>query len=187
MNEVASLAPAAMPAKVEDRQSTSRAEALRARLLEEARRFAGRGFTLAREGPLRVAAIGIGAEDCPGDCPGDCLVVVVLHHIAGDGWSVAILARELAALYRGHGGGSAAALPALALQYADYAAWQRAWLASGVEARELGYWRGGRRVCCGCPGRGRVRRCRGIAAGRLRFALARRRWRGWRGCAGARG
>ena len=108
---------------------------------EQARRFAGRGFALAREGPLRVAAIGIGA--------GDWLVVAVLHHIAGDGWSVAILARELAALYRGHGGGGAAALPALALQYADYAAWQRAWLASGVEARELGYWRG---ALAGAPG-----------------------------------
>ena len=112
-------------------------ERLSAGTVEEAlglaRGLAARRFDLSRDWPLRVGVIGLGSEDH--------VVVVVLHHIAGDGWSVGILARELAALYRGAVGGAAAALGALPVQYADYAVWQRAWLGSGVEARELAYWR----------------------------------------------
>jgi hypothetical protein len=73
---------------------------------------------------------------------GDHVVVWVLHHIAGDGWSVGILARELAVLYRGAVSGVAAGLPPLAVQYGDYAVWQRDWLAGGGAAGELAYWRG---------------------------------------------
>ena len=69
--------------------------------------------------------------------------------VAGDGWSVGILARELAALYGAAVTGVAARLPGLAVQYADYAAWQRDWLGSGVEDRELAYWRG---ALAGAPG-----------------------------------
>ncbi len=87
--------------------------------------------------------------------------MVVLHHIAGDGWSVGILARELAAFYRGAVAGVAAGLPGLGVQYADYAAWQRAWLGSGVEARELGYWQG---ALAGAPGLLRLPSDRGRAA-----------------------
>ena len=98
-----------------------------------ARDFAGRRFDLSQDWPLRVGVIELGPEDH--------VVVLVLHHIAGDGWSVGILAREVAALYGGLVSGRAARLPGLPVQYADYAVWQRDWLASGVEARELGYWR----------------------------------------------
>ena len=114
----------------------SRDEALAA-----ARAFAGSGFDLSREWPLRGCVIGLGSEDH--------VLVLVLHHVAGDGWSVGILARELAALYGAAVTGVAARLPGLAVQYADYAAWQRDWLGSGVEDRELAYWRG---ALAGAPG-----------------------------------
>ena len=73
----------------------------------------------------------------------------MLHHIAGDGWSVGILARELAALYAGAVSGRSASLPAVPVQYADYAVWQRGWLTGGVASRELDYWRG---TLSGAPG-----------------------------------
>ncbi|HET7177800.1 MAG TPA: amino acid adenylation domain-containing protein, partial [Solirubrobacterales bacterium] len=58
-----------------------------------------------------------------------------------DGWSGGIIVRELSALYRGFALGEAASLPALPIQYADYAAWQRRWLAGENLARQLDYWR----------------------------------------------
>jgi amino acid adenylation domain-containing protein len=67
--------------------------------------------------------------------PEDHLLAATLHHIAGDAWSLGILVRELAALY----GGSA--LPELPVQYADYALWQRSWLAGEVLDAELSLWR----------------------------------------------
>ncbi|MGH8141748.1 MAG: amino acid adenylation domain-containing protein, partial [Steroidobacteraceae bacterium] len=106
-----------------------------------ARAFAGRRFDLSREPPLRVLALRL--------ADGDQVVVMVLHHIAGDGWSVGVVLRELEILYRSAVAGTAAALPALGVQYGDYTVWQRAWLASGVEARELGYWRA---ALAGAPG-----------------------------------
>jgi len=62
-------------------------------------------------------------------------LVLTLHHIAGDGWSLGVLMREVAASYE------AEALPALAYAYSDYAAWQRTWLTAGGRERELSYWR----------------------------------------------
>lgn len=110
--------------------------------LAAAREFAAARFDLSRDWPLRVGLVRLGATDH--------VVVLVLHHIAGDGWSVGILAREVAALYRGlAGGGGAVSLSGLPVQYADYAVWQRAWLGSGVEAEELGYWR---EALSGAPG-----------------------------------
>src|SRR6185437_11358321 len=109
--------------------------------LAEAQGFAARGFDLSVEWPLRGCVIGLGAEDH--------VLVLVLHHVAGDGWSIGILARELAALYGAAATGEVARLPALAVQYADYAAWQRGWLGSGLEERELSYWRS---ALAGAPG-----------------------------------
>jgi len=60
--------------------------------------------------------------------PGAHILLFNLHHIAGDAWSIGILARELAAFYRGFSEGAPSALPALPIQYSDFAAWQRNWL-----------------------------------------------------------
>src|SRR5262249_18586328 len=63
------------------------------------------------------------------------VLLISAHHIAFDGWSLRVLVRELAALYGG------VELPALPVQYADYAAWQRAWLAGPRLETQLDYWR----------------------------------------------
>ena len=62
-------------------------------------------------------------------------LLVTLHHIIGDGWSIGILLRELAALYEGR------PLPPLAVQYGDFAAWQRKWLSGAVLEEQVSYWR----------------------------------------------
>ncbi len=69
------------------------------------------------------------------------IVVFTLHHIVSDGWSMGIFLRDLAALYGAALAGRRPPLPDLPVQYADYAAWQRRRLTSGVAERQLAYWR----------------------------------------------
>jgi hypothetical protein len=68
-------------------------------------------------------------------------LLLTLHHIVTDGWSWGVLVRELSALYAAHRQGEASALPALPVQYADYAVWQREWLQGEVLEQQLGYWK----------------------------------------------
>ncbi|WP_224997020.1 non-ribosomal peptide synthetase, partial [Cesiribacter sp. SM1] len=68
------------------------------------------------------------------------LLVIVLHHIASDGWSVPVLARELVRLYKAGGSAGAAALAPLAVQYGDYALWQRKHL-QDLQEEQLTYWK----------------------------------------------
>ncbi|MDX2093724.1 MAG: amino acid adenylation domain-containing protein, partial [Kofleriaceae bacterium] len=78
-------------------------------------------------GPLFAPTlVRIGAEDH--------VLLLRMHHVVGDEWSQDVLSRELAALYRGE------ALAPLVVQYADFAAWQRAWLVGDVLQRQLDYW-----------------------------------------------
>ncbi|HEY0734013.1 MAG TPA: amino acid adenylation domain-containing protein, partial [Herpetosiphonaceae bacterium] len=65
------------------------------------------------------------------------LLLLTLHHIITDGWSLGVLLRELAALYAD----PAVVLPALSVQYADYALWQREWLQGAVREQQLAFWR----------------------------------------------
>ena len=69
-------------------------------------------------------------------------MLLTLHHMVADAWSLAVLLREWAALYAGARQGRAAALPPLPLQYADYAMWQREELQGEAQAASLAYWRG---------------------------------------------
>jgi amino acid adenylation domain-containing protein len=71
----------------------------------------------------------------------DSVLVLVMHHIVSDGWSVGVLMRELGALYDAYANGRASPLPELPLQYADFAAQQREFLSGDVLERQLGYWR----------------------------------------------
>jgi amino acid adenylation domain-containing protein len=64
-----------------------------------------------------------------------------MHHIVGDGWSVGILMRELTTLYGAFVGGERTPLPALPIQYADFAIWQRQWLEGQVIESQLTYWK----------------------------------------------
>ncbi|MFY1663608.1 amino acid adenylation domain-containing protein [Pseudomonas sp. Pseu.R1] len=68
-------------------------------------------------------------------------LVLVLHHIISDGWSVQVILKELAALYSAHVQGRNPELAPLPIQYADFAAWQRSRLAGGEGERQLNYWR----------------------------------------------
>jgi len=66
---------------------------------------------------------------------------VTAHHIVCDDWSIGLFARELAALYRVDGEVDRADLPALAVQYRDYAVWQQRWLTGETLERQVDYWR----------------------------------------------
>nr|WP_245322598.1 non-ribosomal peptide synthetase [Bradyrhizobium valentinum] len=69
------------------------------------------------------------------------LFLLTQHHIVSDGWSMSVLVRELGALYRTFVAGQDDPLPPLAIQYPDYAAWQRQWLAGERLQRQVDYWR----------------------------------------------
>jgi len=73
--------------------------------------------------------------------PDDHILLVVMHHVASDGWSLGVFANEFRLLYEAFVRSAASPLPELPIQYADYAAWQREWLTGEVEERQLGYWR----------------------------------------------
>ncbi|NCE89827.1 non-ribosomal peptide synthetase [Pseudomonas sp. L13] len=68
-------------------------------------------------------------------------LLVTLHHIIADGWSLNILIDEFSRLYAAAAQGQLLELPPLALQYADYGSWQRQWLAEGEGQRQLAYWK----------------------------------------------
>jgi amino acid adenylation domain-containing protein len=89
-------------------------------------------FDLARGPLLRLALLRLGADEHQ--------LLVALHHIACDGWSTGVFLAELAYLYRALVADEPVALPALAVQYADFAVWQRRWLDGAVEADLLAYW-----------------------------------------------
>jgi amino acid adenylation domain-containing protein len=69
------------------------------------------------------------------------VLLVTMHHIVSDGWSISVLIREFGALYRAFSEGRGDPLAPLAIQYADYAAWQREWLAGEVLQNQLAYWK----------------------------------------------
>ncbi|HVR98013.1 MAG TPA: amino acid adenylation domain-containing protein [Thermoanaerobaculia bacterium] len=69
------------------------------------------------------------------------VVLFTMHHIVSDAWSMGVLVREVAALYGAAVAGAPAPLPELALQYSDFAAWQREWLQGDALERLLSYWK----------------------------------------------
>ena len=95
---------------------------------EEARRT----FDLSRGPLLRATLLGLDAADH--------VLVLAVHHVACDGWSVGVLLRELVVLYEAFRAGQASPLPEPEIQYADYARWQREWLRGETLERQLAYW-----------------------------------------------
>jgi len=69
------------------------------------------------------------------------ILIVTMHHIVSDGWSLRIIIEEFAALYAAAHQGALPQLPVLPRQYADYALWQNTWLTSEREEEQLAYWR----------------------------------------------
>ncbi|HVR97733.1 MAG TPA: amino acid adenylation domain-containing protein, partial [Thermoanaerobaculia bacterium] len=72
---------------------------------------------------------------------GEWVLMLSMHHIVADGWSLGVLLRELDALYGAAVSGEPSPLPELAVQYADFALWQREWLQGEALEGELAYWR----------------------------------------------
>ena len=92
-----------------------------------------RPFDLANDRLLRVTLVQLGNEDH--------IVVLTMHHIISDGWSMGVLISELSELYTSYASGREPQLPDLPVQYADYATWQREWLQGEMLEEELSYWR----------------------------------------------
>ncbi|WP_338485999.1 amino acid adenylation domain-containing protein [Pseudomonas trivialis] len=87
-----------------------------------------------QQGPLlRVALLRLAADEH--------VLVLVQHHIVSDGWSMQLMVEELVQLYAAYSQGEDVQLPALPIQYADYALWQRNWMEAGEKERQLAYWR----------------------------------------------
>jgi amino acid adenylation domain-containing protein len=71
----------------------------------------------------------------------DYALVLCLHHIISDGWSINVLINELSVLYGAYASGESSPLPELPVQYADYSVWQREWLQGPELEKQLSYWR----------------------------------------------
>ncbi|NBC46059.1 amino acid adenylation domain-containing protein, partial [Corallococcus exiguus] len=98
-----------------------------------AREAAARPFDLAK-GPLLRALLLTSA-------PREHLLVVVVHHIVSDGWSMTLLVREVALHYGAFARGQAVPLPPLGVQYADFGVWQREWMQGPRLEKQLDYWK----------------------------------------------
>ncbi|SFI44359.1 non-ribosomal peptide synthetase [Nitrosomonas sp. Nm34] len=109
------------------------AEQRTARAHVEAIRIHTTPFDLTQGPLLRVALIRLEPEAH--------YLMVAMHHIISDAWSNRLIIDEFAACYRAHREGQSAVLPALSIQYADYALWQRNFLQAGEKERQLAYWR----------------------------------------------
>ncbi|PPB81010.1 non-ribosomal peptide synthetase [Mycetohabitans endofungorum] len=119
-----------VPLRWHDLRGVPDADAQLSRLSHEAARAP---FDLAR-GPL-IHACGIQVAD------DEHVVLLTQHHIVSDGWSIGVLTRELSALYAANVGAQVDPLPPLAVQYPDYAAWQRQWLTGERLQTQSDYWR----------------------------------------------
>jgi amino acid adenylation domain-containing protein len=91
-----------------------------------------RPFDLVQGPLLRVTLLQLGRESH--------ILLLTIHHIVSDGWSMGIFFRELSTLYAAFSQGESASLPNLSIQYADFAHWQRQWLQGEVLETQLKYW-----------------------------------------------
>ncbi len=108
---------------------SSRDEQVQELASEEARR----PFNLSRGPLLRLTLLQLGHDDH--------VLLVTTHHIISDAWSIGIFMRELVACYNAFSSGDSPALAPLALQYSDFASWQREWLSGTRLQAQLDYWR----------------------------------------------
>lgn len=90
-------------------------------------------FDLSQGPVMRMSLLRLGAEEH--------VILYTLHHIASDGWSLGVLNREVGLLYKAFCQGQPSPLPELAIQYADFAVWQRGWLQGEVLETQIKYWR----------------------------------------------
>ncbi|MCG6573325.1 amino acid adenylation domain-containing protein [Pseudomonas sp. AF32] len=91
-------------------------------------------FDLLNDALLRVALLALDDREY--------ILVLTVHHIVADAWSLQVMIDDLMSLYSAFVQARPAQLPALAVQYADYAVWQRQWMDAGERDRQLAYWTG---------------------------------------------
>ncbi|HEX2076721.1 MAG TPA: amino acid adenylation domain-containing protein [Longimicrobium sp.] len=127
---VHAAAPVAIPVLDLSMLSREMRESELARLSDEEARHP---FDLAAGPLLRALVVRLGNDDAA--------VLFTMHHIVSDGWSMGIFVREVSALYGAYSRGETIRLPELPVQYADYAAWQRAWLVGETLDAEIGWWK----------------------------------------------
>ncbi|GAX39730.1 amino acid adenylation domain-containing protein [Tolypothrix sp. NIES-4075] len=94
---------------------------------------AARPFNLALDPLVRASLLKLGEKEH--------VLLLVMHHIVSDGWSIGVLVRELAAVYQAECNSTPIALPELPIQYADFAHWQQQWLQGEVLESQLTYWK----------------------------------------------
>jgi len=108
---------------------TEREEKVKQLAAQEARK----PFDLTKGPLLRASLLQLNAEEY--------VLLLTLHHIIFDGWSIGVFLQELAALYEAFSIGKPSPLPELSIQYADFAIWQREWLAGDRLQTQLNYWK----------------------------------------------
>lgn len=122
--------PSAFTLPVTDLQTTPDPEAAAQTLIAAE---IHRPFDLSQSPLLRASLLQLSAQEH--------VLILVIHHIATDGWSMGIFVRELAALYGAYTRQEPNPLPLLTLQYADFAHWQNEWFQSPAFAEQLAYWK----------------------------------------------
>ncbi len=118
--------------KLEDLSGIASAEKRERQAQELLREKALERFDLGRGPLLRVVLVKLADQEH--------VLLITMHHIISDGWSMGILLRELGVLYKAFSDGRSSPLPPLEVQYADYALWQRQWLQGEVLQKQLDYW-----------------------------------------------
>jgi amino acid adenylation domain-containing protein len=94
---------------------------------------ANRPFNLEREPLLRGMVLQLGETEY--------VLLLTMHHIISDGWSLGVFVKELTELYKAFCTGKPTSLPSLPVQYADFALWQRQWLQGEILEAQLDYWK----------------------------------------------
>ena len=112
-----------------ERPEAEREEEVQRLLKEEA----GRPFNLSQDLMLRATLLRMSGEEH--------ILLLVMHHIASDGWSMGILFRELAIFYEAFSKENTPSLPELPIQYVDFTHWQQGWLQGDVLEEQLSYWK----------------------------------------------
>ncbi|MET0648995.1 MAG: condensation domain-containing protein [Pyrinomonadaceae bacterium] len=132
--EPAQFAAAAAPITLDPTDISALEDTRReAELMRLAAEEARRPFDLARGPLLRASLVRLAEEEHA--------LLVTMHHIVSDGWSMGVLVREVTEFYSAYRAGREPSLPALPIQYADFAAWQRRHLSGETLERHLAYWR----------------------------------------------
>ncbi|MDY7049586.1 MAG: amino acid adenylation domain-containing protein [Microcystis panniformis WG22] len=130
IQRIAPPSPVSLP--LQDLQNLSKNEQTE-HLQEIAIAFSLKPFDLAKESLVQFKLLKLGSQEY--------VLLLKMHHIIYDGWSLSIFFSELSQLYAAFVRGLPSPLPELSIQYADFAVWQRQWLTGEVLERQLNYWR----------------------------------------------